>query len=160
MDGTLFIFDVQASLFMSGTSGTMSRLDEVYKGTVSEEGCGFPGRESPHSAYNHFTNLSVHDCFQDAKRVRYLQVNESHQSYENRVTQVVRASRFWPPVEARTSSLCTTALEGPVAGRITWTVSGGRKQKLHCVPHNPTTDLINLPAGHHVDEHERIVKSE
>lgn len=62
----------------------------------------------------------------------HLQVNESHQqSYENEVpggpcfSLLARLSKLEPP------PLSTTALEGPVAGRITWTVSGGRKQKLH-----------------------------
>lgn len=40
-DRTRFIFDVQASLFMNGTFGTMSRLDEVCKGTVGIEKSGF-----------------------------------------------------------------------------------------------------------------------
>lgn len=40
--GTRFLFDVQASLFMSGTCGTMSRLDEVCKGIVSIDESGFP----------------------------------------------------------------------------------------------------------------------
>lgn len=42
MDGTRFIFDMRSSLFMSGTSGIMSRLDEVCKGTVSIEKSGLP----------------------------------------------------------------------------------------------------------------------